>query len=143
MVHENDLPHVVFHSLRVSATTYKLALSKGDIKAVQGDNGHATADMTIRTYGRVLDSGRKVNAQRFEEFFYPAGYIRGDSETRLSTAVSPEELIEQIKKSPELLATLAVVLKDVLQPQEQTTQNERMISTGIPCDSRPLLRVLK
>ena len=143
LVRENDLPFVVFHSLRISATTYKLALSKGDVKAVQGDNGHATADMTLRTYGRVLDSGRKVNAQRFEEFFYPAGYIRGDSETRPTAAVSPEELIEQIKKSPELLATLAVVLRDVLQPQTHNMQYERMVPTGIPDDSKPLLRVLK
>ena len=35
------LPKVVFHSLRHSSTTYKLKLNHGDLKATQGDTGHA------------------------------------------------------------------------------------------------------
>ena len=35
------LPKVVFHSLRRSSTTYKLKLNNGDLKAAQGDTGHA------------------------------------------------------------------------------------------------------
>lgn len=145
LVHEHNLPKVVFHSLRVSATTYKLALSKGDIKSVQGDNGHATTDMTLRTYARVLDSGRKVNAQRFEEFFYPGGHVRGGGgdDGGSPAAVSPVELIEQIKKSPELLATLAVVLKDALHTQPQNMHNDCMVTTEIPCANRPQLRVVR
>ena len=40
LIRDNDLPKVVFHSLRHTSTTYKLKLSGGDIKAVQGDTGH-------------------------------------------------------------------------------------------------------
>ena len=40
-----NLPNVVFHSLRHSSTTYKLKLNKGDLKATQGDTGHAQIDM--------------------------------------------------------------------------------------------------
>ena len=43
MIQEHDLPKVVFHSLRHSSITYKLKLNGGDIKAVQGDFGHAQA----------------------------------------------------------------------------------------------------
>ena len=39
------LPYVVFHSLRHSSTTYKLKLNHGDLKATQGDTGHAQIDM--------------------------------------------------------------------------------------------------
>ena len=53
----------------------------------------------------------------------------------------------QDKKSPELLATLAVALRDVFQPQAHpqahNMQYERMVPTGIPDDPKPFLRVLK
>ncbi len=39
------LREVVFHSLRHSSTTYKLKLNHGDLKATQGDTGHAQIDM--------------------------------------------------------------------------------------------------
>ena len=45
LIKEHDLPKVVFHSLRHSSITYKLKLNGGDIKAVQGDSGHAQAKM--------------------------------------------------------------------------------------------------
>ena len=34
-----------------------------DIKAVQGDSGHAQADMVTEVYGHILDEDRKKNAQ--------------------------------------------------------------------------------
>lgn len=61
---------MVFHSLRHSSTTYKLKLNHGDIKATQGDTGHAQADMITRVYAHILDEDRKVNAQKFESAFY-------------------------------------------------------------------------
>ena len=56
------LPNVVFHSLRHSSTTYKLKLNHGDIKATQGDTGHAQADMITRVYAHILDEDGKVAA---------------------------------------------------------------------------------
>ncbi|MEG1525861.1 MAG: site-specific integrase, partial [Clostridia bacterium] len=64
------LPNVVFHSLRHSSTTYKLKLNKGDIKATQGDTGHAESDMVTQVYAHILDEDRKVGAQKFEAAFY-------------------------------------------------------------------------
>jgi integrase len=65
-----NLPNVVFHSLRHSSTTYKLKLSGGDIKATQGDTGHAQVEMVTKVYSHILDEDRKVNAQKFDEMFY-------------------------------------------------------------------------
>ena len=63
------LPNVVFHSLRHSSTTYKLKLNHGDLKATQGDTGHAEIDMITKVYAHILDEDRKINAQKFESAF--------------------------------------------------------------------------
>ena len=70
LIEENDLPKVVFHSFRHSSITYKLKLNGGDIKSVQGDSGHAQASMVTEQYAHILDDDRRLNAQRFDDFFY-------------------------------------------------------------------------
>lgn len=65
-----NLPRVTFHSLRHSSITYKLVLTGGDIKAVQGDSGHSQADMITEIYGHILDANRRKTTERFEEEFY-------------------------------------------------------------------------
>ena len=61
---------MVFHSFRHTSLTYKLKLSGGEIKAVQGDSGHAQADMVTEVYGHIIDEDRRKNAQRMEDAFY-------------------------------------------------------------------------
>lgn len=102
LIKDNDLKRVVFHSLRHSSTTYKLKLSGGDIKAVQGDTGHAQASMITERYAHILDDDRRINAEKFEEMFYQNGE---DSALSRDT----EQLMRIAKKlqdSPELLALL-------------------------------------
>ena len=70
IIDEQGLPDVVFHSLRHTSVTYKLKLSGGDIKAVQGDSGHAQADMVTEVYGHILDEDRRKNAEMMENAFY-------------------------------------------------------------------------
>lgn len=70
LIKKNNLPKVVFHSFRHSSITYKLKLNGGDIKAVQGDSGHAQASMVTEQYVHILDDDRRLNAQRFDDFFY-------------------------------------------------------------------------
>ncbi len=70
LIDKYDLPDVVFHSLRHTSVTYKLKLSGGDIKAVQGDSGHAQADMVTEVYGHIIDEDRRKNAELFENAFY-------------------------------------------------------------------------
>ncbi len=66
----SGLPKVTFHSLRHSSITYKLILTGGNIKAVQGDSGHALTEMIAERYGYVIDSCRKECAQNFQKEFY-------------------------------------------------------------------------
>jgi integrase len=75
LIEENDLPKVVFHSFRHSSITYKLKLNGGDIKAVQGDSGHAQASMVTEQYAHILDDDRRLNAQRFDDFFYNIKFL--------------------------------------------------------------------
>lgn len=64
VIDKEGLPDEVFHSLRHTSVTYKLKLSGGDIKAVQGDSGHAQADMVTEVYGHIIDEDRRKNAER-------------------------------------------------------------------------------
>lgn len=60
-------------SLRATSATYKLVVSKGDIKSVQGDTGHATAKMVTDTYAKIQDKSRKKMAEALEQGFYKDG----------------------------------------------------------------------
>ena len=70
LIEANNLPPVVFHSLRHSSITYKLKLNQGDIKSVQGDSGHAQASMVTDQYSHILDENRQENAKLLEKAFY-------------------------------------------------------------------------
>ena len=37
---------------------------------MQGDSGHAQASMVTEQYAHILDDDRRLNAQRFDDFFY-------------------------------------------------------------------------
>ena len=107
------LPNVVFHSLRHSSTTYKLKLNHGDLKATQGDTGHAEIDMITKVYAHILDEDRKINAQKFESAFYSNPDLRKSGppqESQPAVALDLNALIEQLKESPELANTLAAII---------------------------------
>lgn len=108
-----ELPNVVFHSLRHSSTTYKLKLNHGDLKATQGDTGHAEIDMITKVYAHILDEDRKINAQKFESAFYANPDLRKvtpPQEQPQAQTVDLAALIEQLQKSPELASTLAALI---------------------------------
>jgi len=65
-----NLPKVVFHSIRHTSTTYKLLISGGDIKSVQGDNGHVKPDMVLNVYARIQDEQRREMASQMDCNFY-------------------------------------------------------------------------
>lgn len=123
LIREHDLPKIVFHSLRHTSTTYKLKLSGGDIKAVQGDTGHAQASMVTERYAHILDDDRKRNAERFEAAFYSSGSaeigeteisedsISGD-ESAVSDEINEREvLLKMLEQSPEMMALLKAMLE--------------------------------
>lgn len=113
LIKKNDLPKVVFHSLRHSSITYKLQLTGGDIKSVQGDSGHAQAQMVTDQYAHIMDKNRKNNAALFEEAFY-----RGKDPTsqEASPTVNPTlpsgidpSLLKKISDNPDLLKILSAI----------------------------------
>ena len=105
------LPRVVFHSLRHSSTTYKLKLNHGDLKATQGDTGHAEIDMITKVYAHILDEDRKINAQKFESAFYSNPDLRNVKPPQEQPAATPaldvDTLVATLTSSPELLAALS------------------------------------
>jgi integrase len=95
LIKDNDLPKVVFHSLRHTSTTYKLKLSGGDIKAVQGDTGHAQATMVTERYAHILDDDRRVNAVRFQKEFYGGNDPQGAEGPQIAPTTQVEPVAEQ------------------------------------------------
>lgn len=110
LIADNDLPKVVFHSIRHTSTTYKLMLSGGDIKGVQGDTGHAQATMVTERYAHILDDNRRMNAVRFQkEFYTPAGAEEQkapDSVDQLDTSGKQALLLKLLSESPEMMAMI-------------------------------------
>lgn len=112
LIRENDLPPVVFHSIRHTSITYKLKWTEGDIKAVQGDSGHARADMVANTYSHILDENRASNAQLFDRKFY--GELANDQDGKVVEMPRPQPTEAQSSVdapgTSELQAALAQVL---------------------------------
>ena len=105
----------VWDSLRHSSTTYKLKLNHGDLKATQGDTGHAEIDMITSVYAHILDEDRKINAQKFESAFYANPNLREvhppeEPREQAPATLDLEALVEQLRQSPELANTLAALL---------------------------------
>lgn len=88
---ENGFERVVFHSLRHLSTGYKLKMTKGDIKSVQGDTGHAEAEMVTDVYSEIVDEDRRKNAQKMERDFYGGEDASTDEAVlRLLQGLTPE-----------------------------------------------------
>ena len=118
IIDELGLPDVVFHSLRHTSVTYKLKLSGGDIKAVQGDSGHAQADMVTEVYGHIIDEDRRKNAEMMENAFYNKENLNPQmkgSEEGSNTIAVPEgvdaELLMKVLGNPEMAALLTSLAK--------------------------------
>ena len=105
LIKKNDLPDVVFHSLRHSSTTYKLKINNGDIKSVQGDTGHAEPKMMTEVYSHIIDEDRRHNATKFEREFY-SGY----EAPKQNAADTAEMIISLLKATPEVANELMQML---------------------------------
>ena len=113
VIDREGLPDVVFHSLRHTSVTYKLKLSGGDIKAVQGD-------MVTEVYGHILDEDRKKNAQLIEDAFYKKENLNpdmkrpdtGKKKIEVPDGIDAEALMK-VLNNPEMAAMLAGLAKGV------------------------------
>ena len=69
---------VVFHSLRATSATYKLKLSGGDIKSVQGEGGWRDPKMVTKQYSRIIEEDKRGLSEKMdkEDFFRGATKIK-------------------------------------------------------------------
>ena len=119
LIKQHDLPQIVFHSFRHMSVTYKLKLNGGDIKAVQGDSGHAQADMVTEVYSHIIDEDRRRNATLLEDSFYNRKNLNPqihDTEKRTMMEV-PEgvdaELLAKVLSNPEMAVLLTSLAKSM------------------------------
>ena len=66
----SEFEKIVFHGLRHSSATYQLLQSGGNIKAVQGNTGHATTGILMDTYAHTQDKPRLELTEKIEANFY-------------------------------------------------------------------------
>lgn len=104
LIEQNSFRPVVFHSLRHSSTSLKLKLSRGNIKAVQGDTGHAEARMVTDTYAHGFDADRKLIAQEMDTGFF-AKVGASEAEKTLDSDTI-QQLKALLRSHPELLSEL-------------------------------------
>ena len=108
-----EFPRIVFHGLRHSSATYQLMISGGDVKAVQGTTGHATADMLVNTYAHIQQSSRVELGKKFEEGFYAKQETPSPQAVPAAgePTISMTALLELLKNAdPEVKAPLRLAL---------------------------------
>lgn len=101
---KNGLRPVVFHSLRHCSTSLKLKLSRGNIKAVQGDTGHAEARMVTDTYAHGFDADRKVIAHEMDTGFFAK--VGNETKPQLPDDDFMEKLRAYIRQDPAFLQSI-------------------------------------
>ena len=108
-----EFSRIVFHGLRHSSATYQLMISGGDIKAVQGTTGHASADMLVNTYAHIQQSSRVELGKKFEEGFYAKSESPSPQAVPAAgePTISMTALLELLKNAdPEVKAQLRLAL---------------------------------
>ena len=109
---EHNFEIVVFHSLRHLSTKYKLKMTHGDIKSVQGDTGHAEAEMVTDVYSEIVDEDRRLNAKKLDEEFYDTLDTEEPEHNLHSEAQAP--ISDNDKLLLELLKSMTPEMKEKL-----------------------------
>ena len=107
-----EFTRIVFHGLRHSSATYQLMISGGDVKAVQGTTGHASANLLVNTYAHIQQDSRKKLGKKFEEGFYkPGATLVQAAPVEAEPAISVSALLELLKDAdPSVKARLRLAL---------------------------------
>lgn len=99
---QNDaFPPMVFHGIRHSSSTYKLQLSEGDIKSVQGDTGHKRAQILLDTYAHTQEKARIHLTRRVERDFYRSAN-HGQNSPEFSRNALTQLLRSALRSNPQM-----------------------------------------
>ena len=93
-------------------SAYQLMISGGDVKAVQGTTGHASANLLVNTYAHIQQDSRKKLGKRFEEGFYkPGATLVQAAPVEAEPTISVSALLELLKDAdPAVKAQLRLAL---------------------------------
>ena len=111
--HDSGMLFHLHKGLRHSSATYQLMISGGDVKAVQGTTGHASADMLVNTYAHIQQSSRVELGRKFEEGFYAKQESPSPQAVPAAgePTISMTALLEPLKNAdPEVKAQLRLAL---------------------------------
>ena len=90
-----------------------MRVASGDIKAVQGTTGHASADMLVNTYAHIQQSSRVELGKKFESGFYAKPESPNPQAVPAAgePTISMTALLELLKDAdPEMKAKLRLAL---------------------------------
>ena len=107
------LPPVVFHSLRHCSASLKLQIGGGNIKAVQGDTGHAQSRMVTDLYAHTNNEERRRLAEKVEADFFQK---RADTPQEKPLDNSAEQAYRLLQENPDIAKLIIATL------QKQTQQ---------------------
>ena len=100
-----EFEKIVFHGLRHSSATYQLIESGGNIKAVQGNTGHATTGILMDTYAHTQDKPRLELAEKLEADFYSqdigspkSGSVPVKENLPDSIQITPEGMLKVVRQ---------------------------------------------
>ena len=93
-------------------SAYQLMISGGDVKAVQGTTGHASANLLVNTYAHIQQDSRKKLGKKFEEGFYKPGATPVQAApVEAEPTISVSALLELLKDAdPAVKAQLRLAL---------------------------------
>lgn len=107
LIADHDLRPVVFHSLRHCSASLKLQIGGGNIKAVQGDTGHAQARMVTDLYAHTHNEDRRRLAQKVDEDFFQ----KQPSETNNAAADEADLAYQLLQNNPDIAKLIIATLQ--------------------------------
>lgn len=107
LIEEFDLPPVVFHSLRHCSASLKLQIGGGNIKAVQGDTGHAQSRMVTDLYAHINHGDRIRLAQKMDKDFFQ----NCTAEKKNAAADEAELAYQLLQNNPDIAKLLIAAMQ--------------------------------
>lgn len=101
------LPPVVFHSLRHCSASLKLQIGGGNIKAVQGDTGHAQSRMVTDLYAHTNNEERRRLAQKVDKDFFQ----KRPSEAKKAAAGEADLAYQLLQDNPDIAKLIIATLQ--------------------------------
>ena len=105
LIADYDLRPVVFHSLSHCSASLKLQIGGGNIKAVQGDTGHAQSRMVTDLYAHTYNEDRRRLAQKVDKDFFQ----KRPSEAKKAAAGEADLAYQLLQDNPDIAKLITAI----------------------------------